>query len=262
MGIGSSSLVAATALSFTRMSTSEPVRRSISSPTSATPCLSSRRTYDGVFSRFAPEHISWRKVRCFISEAHRILRPGGVAVFITANLLEQARKLTQTEPWNDNLVGMVFGDNDYPENTHRCGFSPAYAATLMKGAGFFDVKVMPLPECPTDMIIEARKSMAQIAVPSEKVLAPSAPTQPAKSGPDQPSWFDCLSYLERNCHGDAPAPSPPETLLYVSVLWLLSEVSAARSIIEVGIGPTSASGATFLTFARSSKACSTDLRGH
>jgi predicted SAM-dependent methyltransferase len=118
--------------------------------------------YDGVFSRFSIEHISWRKVRGFIGEAHRILKPGGIAVFITANLLEQAKQLVQAERWNDDLIGMIFGGNDYPENTHRCGFSPEYAATLMKQAGFFEFNVLPLPGCSTDMIVEARKSRATI----------------------------------------------------------------------------------------------------
>jgi hypothetical protein len=122
--------------------------------------------YDGVLSRFAIEHISWRKVRGFISETHRILRPGGKAIFITANLLEQARRLVDAHTWNDNLIGMVFGDNDYPENTHRCGFSPAFADQLMRQAGYFDVTMRPLANCATDMIIEARKSRAQLAVPA------------------------------------------------------------------------------------------------
>ena len=122
------------------------------------------QSFDGVFSQYSIEHISWRTVRTFISEAHRILRPGGRAVFITANLLEQARRLAAAERWNDELIGMVFGDNDYPENSHRCGFSPEYAVRLMKQAGFFVVDVKPLPACATDMIIEARKSRAVITV--------------------------------------------------------------------------------------------------
>ena len=201
--------------------------------------------YDGVFSRFAIEHISWRKVRGFISETHRILRPGGTAVFVTANLLEQARKLTQAHRWDDNLVGMVFGDNDYPENTHRCGFSPDYATTLMRQAGFLEVRVMPLPECPTDMVIEARKSRARISVATETVV-PIAQVAGSKETSAQRSWFDCLAYLEQNCNGDGPHPFPGLKPSTVSVLWLLAEVSAARSIIEIGIGPTSASGCTFL----------------
>ncbi|HEY3235153.1 MAG TPA: methyltransferase domain-containing protein [Polyangiaceae bacterium] len=118
--------------------------------------------YDGVFSQFAIEHISWRRVRAFIRETHRILRPGGSAVFITANLLEQVRKLVEAKHWNDDLIGTIFGGNDYAENTHRCGFSPDYITLLMKQAGYFEVRVVPHPMCATDMLVEAHKSRAEI----------------------------------------------------------------------------------------------------
>lgn len=119
-------------------------------------------TYDGVFGMYIIEHISWRRVRQFISESHRVLLPAGTAVMITANLLEQARKLVETAEWNDGLVGMIFGDNDYLENTHRCGFSPVYAIRLFREAGFHEIKIIEHPNCKTDMIIEAHKSGARI----------------------------------------------------------------------------------------------------
>ena len=120
--------------------------------------------FDGVFSQFILEHISWRNVRRFIANTHRVLKPGGVAFFITANLLEQARKLVNSEDWNDDLICMIFGDNDYPENTHRCGFSPKYAYKLFKEAGFYEVRIGPLPWCETDMWIYSRKSKAKVIV--------------------------------------------------------------------------------------------------
>lgn len=119
-------------------------------------------TYDGIFGHYIIEHISWRKVRQFITEMHRILRPTGTAVMITANLLEQARKLAETPEWSDELVCMVFGDNDYPENTHRSGFSPQYATKLFREAGFHEITIFEHPHCKTNMIIQARKSGATI----------------------------------------------------------------------------------------------------
>lgn len=119
--------------------------------------------YDGVFGQFVLEHIRHATVRQFISEVHRILRPGGVAVMITANLLEQARRLVEAQEWSDDLVFMVFGGNpDYPGNYHHTGFSPEFAARLFVGAGFHRVEVFPHP-CPTDMIIQGRKGWARIS---------------------------------------------------------------------------------------------------
>lgn len=116
--------------------------------------------WDGVFSKFAIEHISWRNVRTFIAEVHRILKHGGVAVIVAPNLLEQARRFArEAEEGNmeDRWVCMLFGDLDYPENGHKCGFTPEYACRLFREAGFASVVITPFGDERTDMIIEARK---------------------------------------------------------------------------------------------------------
>lgn len=116
-------------------------------------------SYNGIFCKYMIEHLSWRKVKDFIKECFRILKPGGTAVFISPNLLEQAKVLTEIDKFDDKWVCMIFGDNDYPENTHRCGFSPEFAGRIFKEAGFETVVVTPLPEWRGDMIIEAKKPM-------------------------------------------------------------------------------------------------------
>lgn len=122
-------------------------------------------SYDGVFSQFLLEHLRLSKLRGFLVEMHRILKPGGVAVVITANLLEQANILIEREEWNDDLIYMVYGGNpDYPENYHRLGLSPQYAIKLFKEAGFHSITLYEHPVAKaiwgksTDIIIEARKS--------------------------------------------------------------------------------------------------------
>ena len=130
--------------------------------------------YDGIFGMYIIEHISWRRVRHFISETHRVLRPGGIVVMITANLLEQCKLAIQWfEQGKEKEVSqMLFGDQGYPENTHRNGFSPNYAIKLFRDAGFHEVTLFEHPNCKTDMIIEARKSGAKIArcsAPAERL---------------------------------------------------------------------------------------------
>lgn len=118
-------------------------------------------TYNGLFCRYALEHISYRNVRFFLSECYRILKPTGKAVFITANLLEQARVLVNSpaDKWCDNYIGMIFGGQDYGENSHQCGFSPEYLSRILKGIGFKDIKISPIYSDfgPTDMVVEATK---------------------------------------------------------------------------------------------------------
>ena len=125
-------------------------------------------SYDGVFSSYLIEHISWRKIKDFIKEVYRVLKPGGKAVFVTANLLEQARKLVEKSHWTSTDICMVFGDQNYPENVHKCGFSPEYAERLFKEVGFERVEIHPHPLCETDMVITAYKPQRKLGIDVEK----------------------------------------------------------------------------------------------
>lgn len=120
-------------------------------------------SFDGVYSAYLIEHISWRKVRHFISEMHRVLKPGGKTFIVTANLLEQCRLLVNTPVWSDNEVCCIFGDQNYSgsdwrANSHTCGFSPEFAVKLFKEAGFEQVQIDEHPNCKTDMLIIAIKA--------------------------------------------------------------------------------------------------------
>lgn len=112
--------------------------------------------WDGIFTKFAIEHISWRKVDVLVSELHRILKPGGVAVVITANAEAQMR-WALAQDWDEKVSQCLAGDQDYSANTHKVFFNPAWATRLFREAGFARVTVVPFGELKTDMIIEAQK---------------------------------------------------------------------------------------------------------
>lgn len=113
--------------------------------------------YDLVFSKFAIEHLSWRKIGGFVAEVYRILKTGGNAVVITANLLEQAKVLVSKPVWDGSESNLIFGGQDHEGNYHKNGMSPEYAVRLFRKAGFSNILVQPLPGCATDMVINARK---------------------------------------------------------------------------------------------------------
>ncbi len=113
--------------------------------------------YDLVYSAFVLEHVSWRNIRNLIREIYRVLKANGKAVIITANLLEQCRVVANSQVWDENFSCMIFGNQDYGENSHKSGFSPEYAVKLFKEAGFTTVDVTPLPQCKTDIAIQAIK---------------------------------------------------------------------------------------------------------
>lgn len=126
-------------------------------------------TYDGVFGMYIIEHISWRGIEKFVSEAYRVLKLEGIAVFVTANLLEQCKLAVKwfEEGKGWEIAQMLFGDQNYEgeswdANAHHCGFSPQYAVKLFKQAGFLEVTIYEHPDTKSDMIIKARKSGAVI----------------------------------------------------------------------------------------------------
>lgn len=122
-------------------------------------------SYDGVYSAYLLEHISWRKVKEFIREVNRILKPGGIAFLITANLQQQCKVLATKQDWTESDICMLFGDQNYDDmwqaNAHYCGFSPKSAIEIFTNEGFVDILVRPHPNCETDMIIIAKKSKGE-----------------------------------------------------------------------------------------------------
>lgn len=126
--------------------------------------------FDGVFSHFAIEHISWRKIRQFLSESLRVIKPGGKAVFVTANTEAQMRYILSLDEWGEEASRVLFGDLDYPENSHKCAFSPKSLGKMLTEIGFENVIIHPYGAIQTDMAIEAYKPHApQLGEPKREI---------------------------------------------------------------------------------------------
>jgi|LGVE01.1.fsa_nt_gb predicted SAM-dependent methyltransferase len=121
-------------------------------------------SYNSVFGNYILEHLSWRSVPQFVSECHRILKPGGNAVFVVPNTLAQCKRAVETDIWTDEISCMLFGGQDYSDNTHKNALSPDYAIGMFKQCGFYDVIIYAHPVADTDMIIEGIKSSAVIRI--------------------------------------------------------------------------------------------------
>jgi len=120
--------------------------------------------FGSVFGNYVIEHLSWRKVRQFVSECHRILKPGSKCVMVTANTKAQCIRAINEDLPIDEASSLLFGGQDYPDNTHKNFLSPEYAIKIFKEGGFYDVIIHPHPASDTDMIIEAIKSSAVIRI--------------------------------------------------------------------------------------------------
>ena len=121
-------------------------------------------SYGSVYGEYVIEHLSWRTVQQFIRECHRVLVPGGKCVHVTADTREQCMLALDTKEWNEDISCMLFGGQDYSDNTHKNALSPAYAARMFRECGFYSVIIHPHPVADTDMIIEANKSSAVIRI--------------------------------------------------------------------------------------------------
>lgn len=138
--------------------------------------------FDVVYSQYCLEHLSWRKVRQFLGECCRVLKPGGKAVFVTANTEAQIEWCKKNPGgWDgkddfDSLSCVLFGDQDYEANTHRNYLSPAILVRLLREAGFGKVVVHPWGERKTDMAVECVAE--QGTTHQEETIRAGKPTSP------------------------------------------------------------------------------------
>lgn len=142
--------------------------------------------FEMVLGIFVLEHISWRRLPNALQNVHRILKPGGKCIFVVPNTTAQL-KWIEKRGWEkrDKHDGayiesarILFGDLDYPENSHKSFFSPEIAIKLFSDAGFVNVTTLPFGhEIETDMVIEASKE--------GKIPSPEQP-KPAEGQPSSP----------------------------------------------------------------------------
>jgi predicted SAM-dependent methyltransferase len=140
--------------------------------------------FDGVFNQFVIEHLSWRKVRQFVRELYRVTKPGGKVLTITANTKAQIEWIkSHPEGWDgmddfESFSCILFGANDYPENTHRNYWDPDLAVKLFGEAGFEDITVQPYgpDRGPTDMAVIASKPAKKEEAPA--ITGAAAPATP------------------------------------------------------------------------------------
>lgn len=115
--------------------------------------------FDGVVSVFCIEHISWRKLPQFVSEMYRVCKPGGKVIVISPNTEAQI-EWAKNNPngWDgkdlfESASCVLFGDQDYSDNTHKSFLTPAIAMQLFQKAGFENILIGPYGARDTDMSI-------------------------------------------------------------------------------------------------------------
>lgn len=167
--------------------------------------------YDVAVCNYALEHLSWRKVKGFLKEVFRILKSEGKFVAVTANLKEQAKMIAGKE-WGDSSdeffeSRLIFGGQDYPDNTHKCGFSPELVVKWLQEAGFGNIRVSTHPNCSTDMIVGAakpdmdrvvwlRKQLSKLAKTGTQIVDIGCSDCPVTYDRTNCIWVDIVPYEE------------------------------------------------------------------
>lgn len=147
--------------------------------------------FDIVYSQFMLEHLSFPKVLPLLQDCLRILRPGGMGVFIVPNTEEQL-KWIQTHPdgWDGkdfftSASELLFGSQTYRENHHSVYFSPDVAIKLFSQAGFESIQTVKYGSAGTDLLIQARKpALVEKAVE----VKPEIPAYEPESWYDKHYW--------------------------------------------------------------------------
>ena len=117
--------------------------------------------FDEVLMKDSMEHVSWRNIEQLINEVHRILKKGGKLIIQCPDLEEIAKQVILNPDFKFNeLEGYkaisfwVYGEQNYPENTHKSGFTKPALRKLLESHGF---KIERMETGGTNIICEAVK---------------------------------------------------------------------------------------------------------
>jgi predicted SAM-dependent methyltransferase len=116
--------------------------------------------FDHVFSSHIIEHFSHTVIQEVLSEWVRVLKPGGIFELRCPDL--QARALLYCLRPNWQNVINIYGEQDYPENTHKCGFSYGLLKQSLEEASIINIKriykgYMGIPFLPDCLHIKGTK---------------------------------------------------------------------------------------------------------
>jgi len=105
-------------------------------------------SFDGLYSQYLLEHISWRKVPHFLEQCYAILKPEMYAIFVCPDTYAQLQKIMERSPEKitEGDSCFLYGGQEHPDNTHKWLISRPFLKRLMEDAGFTEVDFVTYPD--------------------------------------------------------------------------------------------------------------------
>lgn len=116
--------------------------------------------FDHVYSSHVIEHFSHREVKDVLDEWIRVLKVGGIFELRCPDLRLRAL-IFALNPKKQDIIN-IYGEQDYPENQHMCGFSYGILKKTLTELGIIKIKrfyegYKGIPFLPSDLHIEGIK---------------------------------------------------------------------------------------------------------
>jgi len=93
------------------------------------------------------EHVSYRRVKQLLAEIARVTACGGILHVRVPDMELIAKYLLEGKfpgihgDWFETMSWYIYGEQDYPENTHKSAFTKEALRQLLEGAGFSILKL-------------------------------------------------------------------------------------------------------------------------
>ena len=101
------------------------------------------KSVDEILAYDCIEHISWRRIEDLLRDIHRVLKCDGRLYLRVPDLEAIAKKVILDPGFRYNelrgwkaISFWVYGGQDYPENTHKAGFTIPTLRELLESLGF------------------------------------------------------------------------------------------------------------------------------
>lgn len=94
-----------------------------------------------ILARHILEHFPWRETVAVLSKWRRVLKVGGLLKIEVPNLSWQVKAMHTGETSEEELVRLMFGDQDYEGNFHKTGFTEGLLRGALTEAGMREIRV-------------------------------------------------------------------------------------------------------------------------